>query len=93
MAEQYDTETQAVLDVFEEAGLEVTPAHDTDAVPRDSQALVACQYKGKHRISHSEACRWHQDHADAACKGCERCLACVPEKKPSDQKQFSLFRG
>ena len=92
MDEQHDTETQAVLDVFQEAGLEVTLVHGTDAVPRDSQALIPCQYKGRRRMVHPEACRWHQDHTDEACKGCPR-LPCVTQKKPKQQTQFSLFGG
>ena len=79
---------QAVLNVFEEAGLEVTLVHDTDAVPRDSQALVACQYKGRHRMVHPEACKWHQDHADTSCKGCPRV---IQKQAQTPQVQHKLF--
>ena len=87
----HDTETQAVLDVFKEAGLEVTLINGTDRLHSTPGGLISCVYGGRHRLVCLEACKWHQDRADTACKGCERCISSVPQKKPPQEKQFSLF--
>ena len=81
-----------VLDLFKDAGLEVTVVHNLNDVPKSVQEPFPCVYKGRHRLVYIEACKWHQDRVDASCRDCLR-MSCVSHKKTKRRKQYSMFGG